>query len=261
MNELSELMNQAAGEMRHSLAKTRAALSHNLSRGEAAEESFRAFLRKHLPDSLGVTKGQILDSKGGRSRQLDVIIYNKSRTPMLFTSDEGDQQLVPSEGAIAVVEIKTSIRAADVEGIVANMQSVKTLDKTAYYGDKGVSINTFNMYGQELKVFPTLFFVFAYEGANLGPLAAEFQRLNGDRPVACRIDGVCILDSGIIMHHRLNEEGDSQFDIIASPSSTMMAYLTSNALLLWYLMFSRYVLQAHSKAINLQAYVPADFIY
>jgi hypothetical protein len=167
MDEFPNLMKQAESEMLTSLAKTRAALSHNLSKGEAAEEAFRKFLRSHLPDSLGVTKGQIVDSKGAISRQLDAIVYNKSRTPMLFTSDEGDQQLVPSEGAVAVVEVKTRIEPSMVENIMENMKSVKRLDKSAYFDSKSPIIDTFNLYNSELSIFPTLYFVFAFEGSEL----------------------------------------------------------------------------------------------
>ncbi len=165
MAALTDLMQQAAKEMEVSLGKTRAALSHNLTKGEAGEESFRQFLRKHLPDSLGVTKGQIIDSKGRQSRQLDVIVYNKLRTPMLFTSDEGDHQLVPSEGVLAVIEVKIALTKAMVPGLMTNMESVKRLDKTSYYKTNGMIVDSFTMYGKEVETFRTLYFVFSYESS------------------------------------------------------------------------------------------------
>lgn len=53
---LAAIMAEASDEMKHSLAKSKAALSHNLSKGEAAEESVRTFFRNHLPSSLGGQK-------------------------------------------------------------------------------------------------------------------------------------------------------------------------------------------------------------
>jgi len=100
---LAEIMSQAAAEMTLSLARTRTALSHSLSKGEAAEETVRKFFARYLPPSLGVTKGQVIDSLGWRTKQLDVIVYDMDRTPILFSSDE-DHRLVPSEGVLAVVE-------------------------------------------------------------------------------------------------------------------------------------------------------------
>ena len=73
---LAAIMAEAFDEMKHSLAKSKAALSHNLSKGEAAEESVRTFFRNHLPSSLGVAKGQVIDCQGERSKQIDIIIYD-----------------------------------------------------------------------------------------------------------------------------------------------------------------------------------------
>jgi hypothetical protein len=111
--------------MAANLQKTRPALPHSLSKGEAAEEAVREFLQRHLPSSVGITKGQIIDSRGRFSKQLDVIIFDASRTPILFTSEEDGHQLVPVEGVIAVVEVKTTLAVSNVAGIVENMLSVK----------------------------------------------------------------------------------------------------------------------------------------
>jgi hypothetical protein len=258
---LPDLMKLAAEEMQNSLSKTRTALSHSLSKGEAAEESFRKFLQQRLPDSLGVTKGQIIDSKGQYSRQLDAIVYNKLRTPMLFTSDQGDHQLVPSEGVVAVIEVKTKLMASMVPDLIANMDSVKSLDKSAYFTSTNSDItNSFVLYGEELDVFPTLYFVFAFEGADLGPIGQTLRQLNDVRPLKQRIDLVCVLESGIMINETI-QDGNATYDGIPGPGSTMQAYATKHALLLWYLLLTRFVLQADSKAINLKKYVGADFQY
>jgi hypothetical protein len=90
---LAEITSQAAAEMTLSLARTRTALSHSLSKGEAAEETVRKFFARYLPPSLGVTKGQVIDSLGRRTKQLDVIVYDMDRTPTLFSSDEDGHRL------------------------------------------------------------------------------------------------------------------------------------------------------------------------
>jgi len=114
---LAEIMSQAAAEMTLSLARTRTALSHSLSKGEAAGETVRKFFARYLPPSLGVTKGQVIDSLGRRTKQLDVIVYDMDRTPILFSSDEDGHRLVPSEGVLAVVEVKTHADVSDSNGV------------------------------------------------------------------------------------------------------------------------------------------------
>lgn len=257
VSDLPEVMKQTAGEMTASLAKLRAAMDHNLSKGEAAEEALRKFLRGHLPQSLGIAKGQIIDSKGHQSKQLDVIIYDAQRTPILFSSEENAMQVVPSEGVIAVVEVKTSINTSDVAGIIANMTSVKNLDKTAFYDTDHVITHTVNVYGRELKVFPTLYFVFAFESSPAPSLVRKFIALMEALPLDQRVDCCCLLDQGVI----LNQGVDGMHDAVPSPGSRVCAYSTSHALFLWYLIMSRWLLQAKMRPVNLLPYVPPGFAF
>lgn len=64
-----------------------------------------------------MTKGQVIDSLGRRTKQLDVIVYDMDRTPILFSSDEDGHRLVPSEGVLAVVEVKTHVDVSDSNGV------------------------------------------------------------------------------------------------------------------------------------------------
>lgn len=188
MAALDDLMSEASAEMTTSLTKTRKALSHNLSKGEAVEESFRSFLRKHLPVSIGITKGQVIDSRGARSCQLDVIVYDANRTPMLFTSDESGHQLVPNEGVIAVFEVKTTLQASKATEIVKNMQSVKSLTKSAYYYTDSPIEHGFQLYGKDYKVAPTMYFVFAFEGDSPASVAVAIEALQRSEPIDERVD-------------------------------------------------------------------------
>ncbi|GAA1846769.1 hypothetical protein GCM10009772_25080 [Pseudonocardia alni subsp. carboxydivorans] len=249
-------MQQTASEMRASLAKTRAALTHNLSTGEALEESFRKFLRRHLPASIGVTKGQIIDSKGGKSRQIDAIVYDASRTPILFSSEEDGQQVVPNEGVLAVFEIKATINRSDMQSVVDHMQSVKSLDKSAYYSPNSIIEYTTNLYGKELAVPPTLYFLFSYESGELGPIADELRSLQSNLPLESRIDCACVLDRGMLLNATSTGVTGTP-----EPGSNLAAYPSENSLLMFYLLFSRYLLQFRFNAIAIQKYIPANFSF
>jgi hypothetical protein len=158
MTNLADIMSSVSSEMQANLKETRSALSHNLSKGEAVEETVREFLRRHLPTSLGVVSGQIVDSQGSMSRQMDVIIYDAARTPSLFISKSGGIHVVPSEGVIAAVEVKTKLTLGQIDSVMENMKSVKTLDKSAFINTDTVIQHTVNLFGQELAIFPTLYF-------------------------------------------------------------------------------------------------------
>ncbi|WP_375154242.1 DUF6602 domain-containing protein [Paenarthrobacter sp. CM16] len=77
-------MGTAAKQLQLSLQQIRDAYGHNLTIGTEAEDVLREFLAAHLPDSIGVANGQIVDSLGSESRQVDVILYDKARTPALY---------------------------------------------------------------------------------------------------------------------------------------------------------------------------------
>lgn len=257
MAALDDLMSEASTEMTTSLAKTRKALSHNLSKGEAVEESFRVFIRDHLPASVGITKGEVIDSRGVRSCQLDVIAYDAARTPMLFTSDDGEHQLVPSEGVIAVFEVKTSLRASKADEIIKNMKSVKNLDKSAYYYPAGPIEHEVTLYGTPAKVAQTMYFVFAFEGDNPSTVASAIENLQQSEPLDSRVDCACILDSGVL----LNLTADGQVAGLPQPGSRLLGYPTKKALLMFYIFFSRYLLQISHNAIDMHKYIPKDLAF
>lgn len=264
MSALPEIMKQTAIAMRAALGAARAALPHNLSSGEANEETVRKFMRDHLPSSIGVTTGFVFDSKGGSSRrdgvsrQADVILYDEARTPVLFTSSEGGHQSVPSEGVIAVIEVKTSINKSDLPGIITHMQSVKSLDKSAYFPSNSDIFNATTMYGTTYTDgAPTMYFVFAFESGKLYDLGEEFNILQKDLPVNKRVDCVCVLDKGVIF----NATPEQKVQGVPDPGTVMFGYPTESALLMFYLLISTYLLQIQFRPIRLLAYVPSDFKY
>ena len=253
---LARIMSEAAAEMKHSFAKGRAALSHNLTKGEVAEEAVRRFLRERFPSSIAIVKGQIIDSHGQLSKQLDVIIYDATHTPILYTSEEGDNRLVPSEGVLAVIEVKSHIGPSDVPGVIANMTSVKLLDKSAYYPQAWPIKMIMNMYGRTYDHFPTLYFLFAHEAGDLAAVAATFGALVSQFEVDKRLDCACILNKGVLV----NWTPSGMIDGIPGPGTTLRGYQTENALLLFYLLMTRFVFQAQMRPIELTRYMPGHFV-
>lgn len=256
MSTLAVLMSDASSQMRLTLSTIRSALTHNLSEGEAAEEALREFLRARLPASLGVGTGQIIDATGDVSKQLDVVIYDVARTPILFASDSGGHQLFPCEGVVAVVEVKTMINASDMVGVVANMTSVKRLQKSAYY-EQTLIQKTVNVHGTDVDVFPTLYFLFAFDSGALPEITVELSSLNAALPLDKRVDAVCILTKGVIV----NVLPDGNYSGTPRPGSALGHYHTENALLLWYLMMTHFLLQAEIRNIRLLDYMPKDFSF
>lgn len=233
------------------LARLRNIIKHNLTSGTGAEEALRSFLQKRLPSSLGVTQGQIIDSCGNISLQSDVIIYDAVRTPHIFHSSEGGTSVVPAEGVIAVIEVKSSISKADVPGVVKNMQQVKRLKKEAYFYPLSGYADAFDLYGRgPVPAWPITYSLFAYESSSEQNLAEAFDEYNGPLEVDKRIDNACFLDKGAL----LNMDELGFYLALPTDKTNHFVGTSADALLYWYAAASSIWLQARHYPINMLAY-------
>ena len=111
------------------LELARGAIDHPTSKGDVSEAQWRKMLAKHLPQRYRVCKGQIVDSRGGISEQIDVIIHDAHYCP-LFLDEEGTC-FVPAESVYAVFEAKQELTAAYVQAAGRKAASVRRLFRTS----------------------------------------------------------------------------------------------------------------------------------
>jgi len=239
MMDMSGIFRDVANQMRSDIDKARKALNHAGLKGSAFEETFRNFLREYLPRSLDVSTGQIIDSHGRFSRQLDIIISDASKTPILFRS--GDLRVVPVECVYAVVEVKAFLDKGELEGVYTNMESVRRLQKTAYNQELTVVERNVQMYGQQWAIWPVNYYVFAYDSIGLSSLTRSVHEITQLKSYALysQIDMICVLDKGNIV----NQLVDGTYDALPAPFSRIQYIETEHALLLFYVLISRYIHQ------------------
>lgn len=99
-------------------------LGHSVTAGSVRECLIQDFLIAHLPEMTSVVSGTIVDSRGGRSKQQDIVLMLKSMPRLPFASGH---DLIFQEGAVATFEIKTEITPAVLKAIALNIESVKVL--------------------------------------------------------------------------------------------------------------------------------------
>ena len=162
---LSPILSATADSMITELRAIRASFSHNGIIGTSVEEIVSKFLNGRLPGSARAVAGQVIDHTGTRSKQMDVVIYDVSRTPMLFASTIGTQNLVPAEGVIAVVEVKTKLTREELRKSATNCTSVKQLDRSAIAAPQ--VLKEFVLYGKSWIVPPIYYSIFAFESDGL----------------------------------------------------------------------------------------------
>lgn len=259
MPSLVEIMTAVSDQLTSSIEASRVAFAHNLTKGEAVESAVRKFFRDHLPISIGVAHGQVIDRHGSTSKQLDVILYDAGRTPILFSDEADENRIIPIEGVIAVVESKTSLKTSDITTLAESARVLKSLDRSAYYrSDDRMIKHVVNGYGREWEVLPPLYFVVAFDGPTPQSIAQALEKANENTPLHQRIDMTCIIKQGIVANSKPDSSG---IEALPFPGSKLLAFETKNSLLLFYILMSRYVLQSALPPISIQSYLPKDFVF
>lgn len=126
---LPRLFLQLQHGLRAALELAREAIDHATSKGDVSEAQWRKMLAKHLPQRYRVCKGHVVDSRGGMSDQIDVIIHDAHYCP-LFLDEEG-ACFVPAESVYAVFEAKQELTAGYVAAAGEKAASVRRLFRTS----------------------------------------------------------------------------------------------------------------------------------
>jgi hypothetical protein len=237
-------------QMRRDFSKAQKAFSHSGLKGNANEETLKAFLRQYLPRTIDISGGQLIDSDGGRSRQLDVMLSDAMNTPIFYES--GEARIVPVECAYAVFEVKAFLDTKELEKAYENMKSAKLLQKKACFPRRGHVINSNLLYGREWEHWPIQHFLFAFDSIDIYTVKKKLDQLQSGDPIHQRIDSVCVLDKGVILNLQPASGG---FTALPDPGSVTFAYPTTNALLLFYTIFSVILNQVQMPRFNVQPYI------
>lgn len=121
---LKDVVAATESQMKAKLAEARAKFKHSGLKGDAVEDAVRHFLRAFIPRRLAVGTGEVIDRKGGRSAQTDVVIANEDH-PFTFSGD--DPGLFFVEGVSGAGEVKAVLTAAHLESTVESSRRFKAL--------------------------------------------------------------------------------------------------------------------------------------
>jgi hypothetical protein len=111
------------------LLRSSSRITHAGDRGEVNEQFFIDFLRAYLPNRYTVDKAIVIDSRGGVSHSIDVIIFDRQYTPTLL--DNKKHRYVPAEAVYAVFECKPKIDKEYLEYAGKKVGSVRELFRTS----------------------------------------------------------------------------------------------------------------------------------
>lgn len=251
-----DIMSGVSEELTASIKLSRAAVEHRGAKGGAVESAARNFLRDHLPDSIGIAHGEVIDRQGDTSSQLDVILYDAQKTPILFSDKEEGNRVVPVEGVIAAIEVKTNLQTKDIPKLAESARKLKSLDRSAYYRQPNPIITeTTEGFGESWDVLPPMYFILGFDGPEMSTLASTIARECRQQPLQRRIDMACVIQRGLVAN---SKEDGSGLNALSFVGSRLAPTTTEHSLLLFYILMSRYLLQVSIPPISIQSYVPNE---
>lgn len=103
-------------------------LPHPTIKGDEGELLWLKVLSEHLPRRYAVRRGIVIDSEGGRSDAIDLIIYDPQYTPVFLAQDE--HAYVLAEAVYAVFEVKYELSAENIAYAADKAASVRRLHRT-----------------------------------------------------------------------------------------------------------------------------------
>lgn len=234
--DLQDVFRHSSKRLLEEYEITRIALSHRGLKGTVREEALSKFLCTRFPPQFQCTTGEII-STTAKSRQVDLIISHATRTPTLYRS--GNIQVVPIEGVLAAVEVKTTLNEGELSKALTNIQSVKRLSKSAFYQEED-PLHSVKKNLPKPRAIPG--FIFAYESISLNRIAAALKRLQQRVDQKFWIDGVFVLKEGYVIPLK-----DSDYAVEADAQSALLSF---------YLTLWNQLILAWTPPIRLDAYFP-----
>ena len=246
---LVNIFDEVSKKMQSDFERSRQALEHPGMKGSANEEIVKDFLKHYLPRHLEVSSGITVDSHGGVSRQLDVIIHDASKTPIFYRAESF--RVIPVDCVYAAVEIKAYLDKFEIQKSFENMRSIKHLKKEAYFESNSVIEEVKFLYGQKWAHWPVQHFIFAFDSPELPSVISNVLEVQQKEPLHQRIDSICVLNKGVLFHQRR----DGTFRPEPTLDSQLVASHTKKPLLFFYTLLSVLLNQASMKNFNIKPYL------
>lgn len=116
-------------ELELKLRRAAQSITHAGTHGAVNEDHWIEVFRAYLPKRYEVAGGIVIDSLGGHSHQIDIVVFDKHFTPTLL--DQKNHRYIPAEAVYAVFESKPHIDKAYLEYAGEKAESVRRLHRTS----------------------------------------------------------------------------------------------------------------------------------
>lgn len=167
---------------------------HHGVRGDYREDRLKEFLTKgKLPEVFGISSGEIISQYSQVSKQMDAIIYDKSKS-IIFQASESTK-IFPIESVLGIIEVKSQLSKTKLIEGLENIKSLKTLHAPQLIEKKYGDFMRMGYYNN-----PPFGVIFAYSlsGNSLESLENNLKDWCDSNPPEVWPNFICILDEGTI---------------------------------------------------------------
>lgn len=160
---------------------------HGGNIGSIREGLITKFLEQNLPEFVRYHSGQIFDSYGKRSGQIDIVLHPIT-SPKLHLL--GSINLFPTETVLSAIEVKSNLDRKILKEVMLSCKKVKELqrfEQSICYTQQGL-----------VDVSKVPYILFCYKGCTLNSLVKNIQDLIDTQEIAYKDlpDLILVLDRG-----------------------------------------------------------------
>ena len=174
-------------ELELKLRRASQSIAHAGTKGAVNEDHWIDIFRAYLPKRYEVATGFVIDSLGGRSDQIDIVIFDRHFTPTLL--DQQNHRYIPVEAVYAIFEAKPYIDKAYLDYAADKAASVRRLHRTS------VEIAHAGGLFPAKPLFPIIAGIVAARATWSDGLGASFRENIPEEPDR-RLDCGCALEHG-----------------------------------------------------------------
>lgn len=187
-DKLKGLFDALQNRLKAGLGAAKATFDHPVAKGDASEANWLDILQRHLPHRYQADKAFVIDSQGSMSEQIDVVIYDRQYTPVMYNHD--GQRVVPAESVYAVLEVKQQLDKGNIEYAGQKAESVRKLART--------SASIVHAGGEHEARPPSAIIagILTFESAWNPPFGDAFREVLSGQQTVARIDIGCAVQSG-----------------------------------------------------------------
>jgi len=111
------------------LRTARQVAGHPTVKGDGTEMHWHEVLKAFLPSRYQVSRAIVVDSRGGQSEQIDLVVRDQHFSPLFW--EWGGHLYVPVESVYAVFEVKQELSRDNILYAATKVSSVRNLHRTS----------------------------------------------------------------------------------------------------------------------------------